>query len=54
MGGVTVTSLNCDRVVTNFQKIQDLLVKISTFVSQMVRRCPKLKHKHNILIEKDK
>ena len=54
MGGVTVTLLNCDRVVTNFQKIQDLLAKITTFVAQTVRRCPKLKPKHNIFIEKDK
>ena len=30
MGGVTVTSLNRDRVVINFQKMQDLLSKTFT------------------------
>ena len=30
MGGVTVTSLNRDRVVSNFQKMQDLPFKTFT------------------------
>ena len=49
-----MTSLNCGRVATNFQKMQDLLAKITTFVAQKVRRCPKLKPKHNIFIEINK
>ena len=32
MGGVTVTSLNRDRVVSNFQKMQDLPSKTFTLV----------------------